>query len=271
MEWRFSAAKNPLTPAEILEGLFVYEDCRFWLSQNPSSPKKLMAMLGEKEAFEHLDAINWRQAVAYVLSHPNTDSKTILKILEWTNGFLNQPLKDEDPDWIPEDLETYFISSAALNENAPVELLIKFEKSSNENNIFYLLRNPNLPMDLIQKYVDIALRTTDHEILHNYSEIARNRSLTASQIEKLSKHPKFYIRDSIARNLSTPISVLLFLKDDESPQVQYGVIFNPNTPIEVLHQKASMDDSEIRNLGVENPSGFRGAVRLALSRRTVNE
>jgi hypothetical protein len=271
MEWRFGAAKNPLTPTEILEGLFVFEDCRLWLSQNPSSSKKLMAMLGKKEAFEHLDATNWRHAVAYVLSHPNTDSKTILKVLEWTNGFLNQPLKDEDPDWIPEDLETYFESSAVSNENTPVELLIKFEKSSNENNIFYLLQNSNLPKDLIEKYVNIALATTDHEILHHYSGIAENRSLTVSQIEKLAKHPKFYIRDRIARNPSTPVSVLLFLKDDENFLVQYGVIFNPHTPIEVLHQKASMDDSEIRNLGVENPSGYKGAVRLALSRRTVNE
>jgi hypothetical protein len=269
MDWRFDAAKNPFTPAKILEELFAFEDCRLWLSQNPSSSKQLMAKLGKKSSFEHLDATNWRMAVAHVLSHPNTDTKTILEILKWTSGFLNQPFPDEEPDWIPENLDTYFESSAVSNENTPVDLLIKFEKSSNETTIYYLLRNPNLPKNLIQKYVDIVLETTEHEALHKYSRIAENPSLTVSQIEKLATHPKFYIRDSIARNLSTPISVLLLLKDDQDSQVQYGVIFNPNTPIEVLHQKASMDHHEIRKIGVENPSWYKEAVQLALSRRSI--
>lgn len=266
MVWRRSAARDPTTPAKILEDLFEYEDCRIWLSKNPSSPERLMKKLGTKDAFSYCDSMNWRLAVANVLSHKNTSRSTILNILKWTDGFLNVRRPD---DYHPGEIirfDTYFEPSAASNSNTPVEYLAKFEKTGDENTLFWLLGNPNLPKPLIQKYVEIALPLFEHEQLHKYSQIANNRSLTWDQIEKLSQHPKFYIRESIARNLSTPISILIKLINDPESQVQYGAIFNPYLPLDVLKKRLDLTNLEIIKLGEPNPSRYKEAVNLAISR-----
>lgn len=267
MEWRRAAARDPLTPSTILEELFDFEDCRIWLSQNPSSSTQLLQKLGRIDSFSYLDSTNWRMAVANVLRHRNTSKATIMDILKWTDGFLNVKRPDDyHPDEILSDLETYFESSAAQNLNTPVEVLKKFEKSKNQTTITWLLGNPNLPKDLIQKYVDIVLKTFEHEDLHKYSLIAANRSLTYDQIVNLSNHPKFYIRESIARNLTTPVAILLKLINDPESQVQYGVIFNPNTPIQLLKQRLNMDNLEIIKSGEANPSRYKEAINLAIGK-----
>jgi len=266
MDWRRAAAKDPTTPTNILEDLFKYQDCRIWLSTNPSSPERLMKKLGTKDAFSYCDSTNWRIAVANVLRHKNTSTSTILNIFKWTDGFLNVRRPD---DYHPDEIvryDTYFQSSAVNNLNTPVNFLEKFEKIGDQYTLFWLLGNPNLPKPLIQKYVEIALSLFEHEELHKYSQIATNRSLTWEQIEKLSQHPKFYIRENIARNLSTPVSILLKLINDPESQVQYGTIFNPNIPLDVLKQRLDLTNLEIIKLGESNPSRFKEAVNLAISR-----
>lgn len=266
MEWRFGAAKDPATPTQILESLYEFEDCRLWLSQNQSAPKSLLDKLGEKEAFQHLDPTNWRMAIANVLSNPNTSTETILKIMQWTKGFLDKPLPNERADWIPPRLESYFEPSIAGNLNTPVEVLIQLEKSKDETTIFYLLKNPNLPKELIAKYVEIVKNLTEHDQLHKYSRIAENTSLTIEQINQLSNHPVFYIRDHIGRNPTTPLQILLKLQNDKDSQVRYAVIFNPNLPLSVLTEKLNYEDSNIYKLGFDSPSRFRESVKLAISR-----
>jgi hypothetical protein len=266
MEWAYAAAKDPYTPTKILEEIYGFENCRLWLSQNPSCSAKLLEKLGKKEAFEHLDPTNWRMAVANVLRHKNTSTKTIIEILKWTDGFLNVKRPDDEPEWISDRLDTYFESSAASNFNTPVEWLKKFEKSSDETTIFWLLGNPNLPKDLIQKYVDMVLKTFEHEDLHKYSGVSTNTSLTFLQIEKLSQHPKYYIRENIGRNLSTPESILIKLLSDPETQVQYGVIFNPHTPFKLLKQRYLLANSDLLKLGINEPGRYRESIKLAASR-----
>ena len=267
LEWARAAAKNTSTPTKILEELYNFENCRLWLSQNPSCSVKLIDKLGKKEAFQHLDSSNWRMAVANVLSHKNASTKTIIEILKWTDGFLNKKRPDDDvPDGISSSLDTYFESPAAQNLNTPVEWLKKFEKSSNETTIFWLLGNPNLPKNLIDKYVEIVLKIFEHKELHKYSQISTNTSLTFLQIEKLAQHPQFYIRENIGRNLSTPVSILIKLLSDSEVQVQYGVIFNPHTPLKELEQKLLLSNFDLIKLGVENPSRYIEAIKLAISR-----
>jgi hypothetical protein len=266
MEWRFSAAKDPNTPVKILESLYEFEDCRLWLSQNPSSPKSLLKKLGEKEAFQHLDPTNWRMAIANVLSNENTSTETIVKIMNWTKGFLDKPLPNERLDWVPPRVESYFEPSIAGNINTPVEILIELEKSTDETTIFYLLKNPKLPRELIAKYVEIVMELTEHEQLHKYSRISENTSLTEDQIVQLSKHPIFYIRDHIARNPRTPVSILMKLQNDEDSQVRYAVIFNPNFPITALQEKLNLRDSDIYEMKFDSPTRFRDAIKLAISR-----
>lgn len=267
LEWTQDAAKDPSTPTNILEELYNFEFCRFRLSENPSCSAKLIDKLGKKEAFQHLDSTSWRMAVANVLSHKNAPAKTIVEILKWTDGFLNKRRPDDDmPDEIASRLDTYFEAPAAHNLNTPVEWLKKFEKSNNQTTIFWLLGNPNLPKDLIDKYVEIALNIFEHNELHKYSQVSTNTSLTFLQIEKLSQHPQYYIRENIGRNLSTPVSILIKLLSDSEVLVHYGVIFNPNTPLKELEQKLLLSNLDLLKLGIENPSRYIEAIKLAISR-----
>jgi hypothetical protein len=186
--------------------------------------------------------------------------------MKWTEGFLNRPLPNERHDWIPPRVESYFEPSIAGNLNTPVSVLVELEKSQDDTTIFYLLANPNLPKELISKYVETVNGLTEHDILHKYSRISENTSLNEKQISQLSDHPVFYIRDRIGRNASTPVKILNKLIEDKDSSVRFAVIFNPNFPIENLREMLNLENSDIYKLGFDSPSRFKESVNLAISR-----
>jgi hypothetical protein len=66
--------------------------------------------------------------------------------------------------------------------------------------------------------------------------------------------------------LSTPLSILLKLINDPESQVQYGTIFNPNIPLDVLKKRLDLTNLEIIKLGESNPNRYKEAINLAISR-----
>lgn len=249
MEWRYSAAKDPATPAAMLMSLLDFKDCRLHLSQNPSSPTALLEELSTKEAFEHLDPLNRRMAVANVLRHSNTSPEAISRILEWTEGYLNKVFEGESPENVSNRLDSYFYPSAADNQNTPVKYLIKFIKSDDETTLSYVVKNPNLPQEFIDEFAELLVSQNGTDSPKLYDRVAENPNLAAKYFPALAKHSKWFVRDHIARNPSTPGEVLMGMLKDEDFMVRIGCLMNPNLPLEGLEYFANQTKQELRQLG----------------------
>lgn len=264
MNWRYGAASDPSTPTSMLEGLYEFADCRIHLSENISTPPAILELLGEENAFAHLGPMNRRMAVANVLRNPNTPTSTITKILTWTEGKLNVYHPEENPMHDNPRLKDYFYSSAGGNPNTPVEFLRKLADSDDSTVIFWLLRNPSLPRDVIERFVSKVLVTFDHEHLHSISTVAQNPTLIESEILSLSKHPMGYVRDAIARNKSTPGKILMTFLHDEYFMTRIGTVWNDNLPLEGLMYFANQTRAELRALGHNWVDDYLKGVRDAV-------
>jgi hypothetical protein len=264
MNWRYGAASDPTTPASILTELYEFPDCRLHLSDNKSTPPAILELLGQENAFSHLDTMNRRIAVANVLRNPNTPTSTIKNILTWTEGRLNVYQPEENPIHDNPRLKDYFYSAAAGNVNTPVDYLRKLADSDDSTTIFWLLPNPNLPRDVIARFVAKVLITFDHEHLHSISTVAQNPSLIESEILSLSKHPMGYVRDAIARNKSTSGKILMTFLHDEYFMTRIGAVWNENLPLEGLNFFANQTRAELRALGHNWVDDYLKGVRDAV-------
>ena len=117
---------------------------------------------------------------------------------------------------------------AASNPNTPISYLRDFSKSKDETTIFWLGENPSLPKDVINVFVDNLLSSSEHEKCHPWGQIANNVSLDVDSIELLSRHELYWVREKIARNLSTPEEILMELANDDEVLVISDLIWNPN-------------------------------------------
>ena len=73
--------------------------------------------------------------------------------------------------------------------------------------------------------------------------VAQNQRTPISILEKLSNDKKSFVRVSVARNPNTPDYILEKLSNDESKYVRSFVAKNPITPIHIL-EKLSNDINE---------------------------
>ena len=74
------------------------------------------------------------------------------------------------------------------------------------------------------------------------------------QLEKLSKHEHFRIRENVANNPNTPEKVLRNLGSDEAFQVRAQIAGNPKTPEDVLEKLSNEKESYILGNLSRNPS-----------------
>ena len=225
-----AAAKDSSTSPTILETLFAEKECWGLLAENPNTPTEVLEKLSLIHQFNDtpLDAIS--SIFGHLLKNSSSSPAQITRILEWVRENELELSKDYHP------LETKalakFQSVAASNPNTPIQFLRDFAKSDYETTLFWLGGNPSLPKDVINFYVQNLLSSEEHSHCHKWGQIATNTSLDATSIDKLSRHSLYWVRESIGRNTSTSIKLLMELADDHELLVVSGVIWNPNFPTE---------------------------------------
>jgi hypothetical protein len=228
MDWKFGAASDPNTPSVILETLFEDRDCWLQLAENSNTPGHLLEKLSYESTHEENETASMTRIFGNLLKNPKTSSSAIVRVLDWVEENQIELSKGLHP-MEAQALQRYQ-TVAASNPSTPVLYLREFSKSKNETTIFWLGGNPSLPTDVIKVFVDNLLSSDEHEKCHPWGRIATNTSLEEDAIERLSRHKLYWIRESIARNTTTPERILMELARDEEVLVISGLIWNPNFP-----------------------------------------
>jgi hypothetical protein len=205
-------------------------------------------------------------AIANVLRHRNTSGPTIANILEWADEKLHKLQDGENPMQAPSRLETYFYPSAAGNPNTPVKYLKKFAKMHDELTTVYLVENPSLPQAIIDEYAELLIASDGSDDEKIFDKVAQNPKLKEKHIRALATHPKFFVRDHIARNPSTPGDVLMSMIKDEDFMVRIGCLMNLNLPLEGIEYFAKQTRAELRALGHNWIDDYLQTVRRSVSR-----
>lgn len=158
--------------------------------------------------------------------------------------------------------------NVARNPKAPGKILLMLLNDPFQNVRLNVLRNPNLPrseFEKIIKYADLDQRESlamnpslpeeYHEIFimddneSVRSAIALNPSLKASRYyERLSADLHVMVRRGIAKNPSTPRSILSKLAKDHQPVVRMHVAENPGTSKSDLRMLVDDKDAEVSEI-----------------------
>lgn len=230
MNWKLAAAKDASTSPTILETLFVERDCWGLLAENPNTPTEVLDKLSLIHQSDETPYAAIGSIYGNLLKNKNLSPAQITRILKWIGENELELSKNYHP--LEPKALVKFQSVAASNPNTPGRFLREFAKSDYETTLFWLGGNPSLPKDVMDLYVQNLMSSEEHSYCHKWGQIATNTSLSEMAIEKLSRHRLYWVRESIGRNPSTPIKLLMELADDHELLVVSGVIWNPNFPTE---------------------------------------
>ena len=209
--WMYSAAANPATPIEILESLLQIRECRFHLASNSSSTPKMLDLLSEPDAFDSDDEQN--SGFSQVLNNPNTTQESMLKILK------HHP-----------ELER----NLAFNPNCPPQIMKRLELSQDPFVLSCLRGNPVSPRKFLAKSVEEIMALNTWEEVTDYYRMGKNPSLLVNEMERLTQHPVYQVRDYVAQNKNAAPEILKSLVSDENDWVRRSVSGNPNSTLEIL-------------------------------------
>jgi hypothetical protein len=95
--------------------------------------------------------------------------------------------------------------------------------------------------------------------------VAGNPNTPVSVLEKLARDNDYWVRRRVSINPNTPASVLERLAEDDDVRVRILVALNPNTPVVVLERLAE-DEEWVRKAVYENPN-TPNEIRKTIKRR----
>ena len=220
--WMYSAAASPNTPVEILESLLQFPECRYHLANNPSSTPKMLDFLSEPDAFDSDDEPN--SGFSHVLSNLNTTQESMLKILK------HRP-----------ELER----NLAFNPNCPSQVMNRLELSQDPFVLSCLRQNPVTSRKFLAKAVEEIMSLKTWNEVTDYYTMGKNPSLLVKEMERLTQHPVYQVRDYVAQNKKATPEILKSLVSDENDWVRRSVSGNPNSTLEIL-QLLAHDTSRLK-------------------------
>jgi hypothetical protein len=150
---------------------------------------------------------------------------------------------------LAEDKEEWVRERVAENKKTPPEILLTLATKGGDENVGVqeaALKNPNLPVSYIKQLLSSPMTNSHKHWIKN--ALARNISTPPEALADMAKTGTSTIRLGVAENESTPPEVLSFLaKDYQEEQVRNMVALNPNTKTEDLIILSKDFDSDVRD------------------------
>lgn len=179
---------------------FMSSNLVFHFLQNPKTPADIIEDIYRQA---QSSPANKMSIYTYVLSNPNTDPRIVFEIYQEATSSNNKKI---------------IYSILARGVATPQSLLrILAEDPNNADFISNLLRNSNLPLDLIQKYAN-----SQDQKLRMY--IAMNPSLPLSIFQQYANSPNPKDRLAIVDNAKLPLGILNKLLQDPDLEVRQAAI-----------------------------------------------
>jgi len=275
---RIKAARNPRTPAEILEKLaedITDTDIISCICSNISTPISVLEKLFNYTDLD-LKPYIYTNFHFLIAGSPNltdemrnrllkADTSNIKCILAGNNKTPVHILEKfaEDEDWNVRN-------SVAENSNTPVHILEKLFEEKEENYTYLIKRsiacNPNVPVHILEKIAE------NEEYLGYPFDFWRNKKLPASFIEKLFEKRKLEHYDwyEMARHINTPVYILGVFAKIGNDSVRLGLARNRKAPARILEILSDSEEMAIRRNVAANPrTGIRTLRKLTNDKYAV--
>lgn len=139
--------------------------------------------------------------------------------------------------------DPYVLGDVAMNAATPVPLLRELAGRSDS----YLVRwglawNPNTPVEILQSLA--AMEYAEDAVLQR--NLARNPSVPASVLSRLTRHPDPFVRRLVARNPAVPIDAQQQLARDEVEEVRFYLAINAAANAGVLDGLTGDESERVR-------------------------
>ncbi|WP_017721968.1 hypothetical protein [Kamptonema formosum] len=253
----YSAARNPLTPAHILEQLAKHPDesVRRVLVDNPNLPASIRLELARDPS------VSVRCKLARKDSHRQTPAQ-VLELLANDESEQVREYVAENSDTPAEilvklanDTSRQVKTKVSSNLNTPVEVLERLGLSEG----IFSPRNPNTPGSVL----DRAVSQMPAKQLENFLKYpVKGSQIIARTLARLASHSNNSVRYHVAAHPNTPASALEILSFHSDVSIVRAVAANPNTPPDILVRLTGHPDSTTRyNVG-KNPNIPPAALEL---------
>ncbi|MEO1431567.1 MAG: hypothetical protein AAFV71_21415 [Cyanobacteria bacterium J06633_8] len=213
---KITAARNPKTPVSILEQLAKDkdEDVCSVLVENPNLPSNCLIELAENSQF------NVQLAIARRI-HP-TPIEVLLQFSLHEDKIIR--------------------SEIAQNKNTPSDILTFLAEDKERDVRINSLANANIPSEVV---FQALLNTKDKEelkiILQAQKDMMLNSLMSPEILERLSHHPEYLIRFTVATYPTASAKTLERLALHEYEIIPEAVAENPSTPASILIELAKRD------------------------------
>ncbi len=249
-DWiRQTVAQNTSTSEETL--LKLAEDkvypIRLAVAKNPATSAIVLAKLAEDSSYEILSK---------VIKHSNTPSKILIKLgqkpkTKTENSLSSDIFKSYRSSISIEEIKEYEQARQILNRrvNTPY-ILNKVVETGNQNAKISVIRNPQTPIQVIEK-----LAKDEDETVRKV--VAENKNLPLNILLKLAEDSSFGVRSALAykntySKIQTPVELLEKLAQDESEQIRQEVANHPDTPEELLIKLANDSSINVKKVLIRN-------------------
>lgn len=277
----YTAARNPLTPAHILEQLAKHPDesVRRVLVDNQNLPASIRLELARDPSL----------SVRCELARKHPHRQTPAQVLELLANDESEQVREyvaENSDTPAEvlvklatDTSRQVKAKVSSNLNTPVEVLERLGLSEG----IFSPRNPNTPGSVLERAVSqmpakqledflkypvegsqmpagTLARLASHSNNSVRYRVAAHPNTPASTLEILSFHSDVYIVGAVAANPNTPPHILVRLTGHPDFTARYNVATNPNIPPPALELLALYSESE-----ASAPSTSKDALKSVMS------
>jgi hypothetical protein len=225
-------ARNPHTPADVLENLY-FSGREGAVSSNPRLPDSLVRKIwasGDNDDKQNIIYLHDSLSDAFMIdvaSKPDfwiwDDSvKSALATREDCPAFVLEMLIRQDPE------EFYWkVRRAVLgNTNCPEKFLREYSADADDYHREIVAGNPSTPPEALTQLAEDVEKDVRQAV-------AKNHSAPTDILNQLANDPEWVVRYAVARNRSTPPEVLTQLAEDADEDVREAVADNPSTPSEV--------------------------------------
>lgn len=216
-------ASHPRTPAVELEGFAAAPDpeTRMEVATNPAAPEALLRLLATDS-----DTAVREQLVSNPACPPD-----LLAALKWSRA-------------AEEDGETPAATWGAIarNPRCPIEVLQAYVEFEDEFDDDYEFDEVNLVISYSDYFLDVL------------SGVAENYGLSGDMITRLAAHHQPLVRQAIASNPVTPISVVQGLASDRDPGVRMHAAMNLGLSANDYSTLSIDSDPRVRAAIAFNPS-----------------
>ncbi|MEM1394740.1 MAG: hypothetical protein AAGG00_15905 [Cyanobacteria bacterium P01_H01_bin.150] len=226
--------------AEVVETGYIRK--KFAIAHDSKTPVEILKRLTKDENVH---------VCACVLENPSFPSSCLMELAQNSNSSVQTyiarrtlPIPRDVIVWLLENGDVGIRSDIANNRNTPLDILLTLAEDKESKVRINALTNPNIPAEVVsQALLDIEfdLELEIEDILRRQGETMRDSPLFSNVLERLSHHPKDFIRYLVARKSTASATTLQRLVSDEYNSIPEAVAENPSTPSSVLIELAKRD------------------------------